>query len=216
MFFQLIIRKVVYLLSFKKIRLKKPLLYEKMILSYPSKDKFYRITNNYITDVLNMIGNANEDLLLDQLLLPYNLFRMKNYFNDNIKVIVVERDPRDVFLLNKYQWQKKLDGVPFSLDVKEFCKQYRLMREMEKEANNKNIYRINFEDLVYKYEDTAKGIIDFLEYKDRNHLIKKERFNPDVSIKNTQIFMDPKYKEEREYIEDNLKEYLYSFPNIER
>ena len=39
-----------------------------------------------------------------------------------------------------------------------------------------------------------------------------DKFDPHVSINNTQLFKNDMYRDEAKYIEENLKEYLYSFP----
>ncbi len=210
--FKLAIRKVLYYISFKKINLKKPLLYKTMYLSYPNEIKFYQISKKFINDVFAMIDNGDDDLLLDQLLLPHNLFRAENYFDDNVKMIVVDRDPRDVFISNKYNWGLENCGVPYSYDVKTFCEQYKKIRLTEKKYNNKNVLKIHFEDLIYNYEKTLKKIIEFLGYENKKHILKKQRFNPDKSIVNTQLFNNEKYLEESKYIAKELKEYLYNFP----
>lgn len=212
MFIKLSFNKIIKLITFGKVKLKKPLLYKENIFCYPNNEKFYGITKKYINDVLKMFDSSNNDILLDQLLLPYNLFRIDNYFDNNLKVIVVERDPRDVFLLNKYIWSQKDGTVPFSRDVKEFCKQYKMIRAMEKKNNSSKILRIKFEDLIYKYDETKNTIMKFLGYTEKDHLLPKSKFNPDVSIKNTQLFKNEKYKKEAKYIEKELFEYLYEFP----
>lgn len=212
MFIKLAFNKIIKLITFNKVKLKKPLLYKENVFCYPNNEKFYRITKKYVNDILKMFDSSNNDILLDQLLLPYNLFRIDNYFDNNLKVIVVERDPRDVFLSNKYIWSQKDDTVPFSRDVKEFCKQYKMIRVMEKKSNSSKILRIKFEDLIYKYDETKNIIMKFLGYTEKDHLLPKSKFNPDVSIKNTQLFKNEKYKKEARYIEKELFEYLYEFP----
>ena len=170
----------------------------------------------YLIDIINdMDINGNNDMLMDQLLLPHNLYRMENYFDDNAKVIVVERDPRDVFILNKYIWAQNNFGVPMPYEVNEFCKYYKGMRESEKPTNSKKVLRINFEDLIYKYDETVKKVMKHLDFSEQMHVNKKTRFNPDLSIKNTQIFNSShKYDEEMKIIEGELKEYLYDFPYV--
>ncbi len=212
MFFKLIIRKLVYGLTFKKVLLPKPRLYDEITLSYPSKEKFYALAKAYIYDVLNMIDTKGDDLLLDQLLLPYNLYRIDNYFDDDLKVILVERDPRDVFLQNKYIDCARLDGVAYSHKVEEFCEQFRKIHEMEIPNNSKKVLKIKFEDLIYKYDETRKKIIKFLGYEKRPVKAGKKRFDPNVSIHNTKLFLRPEYEEEGKYIAKHLKEYLYDFP----
>ena len=77
------------------------------------------------------MGISNSNIILDQFVLPHNLYRIENYFEDNCKVIVVDRDPRDVFLLNKYYWRKANATVPYSFDAEKFCSNYSKMRQAE-------------------------------------------------------------------------------------
>lgn len=197
----------------KRDFIKKPLKYNEVLLSYKSPKEFYEITKRFINNVLDMIDSNNQDILLDQLLLPHNLFRMKNYFGDEVKVIVVERDPRDMFVLNKYAWTPKNISVPYSLDVKEFCEQYKNLRNTENKDVSKNVLRIRFEDLVYNYEETKNKVSKFLGYKPRQHINKFKRFSPELSMRNTQVFNSSKeYQKEIKYIEKELKEFLYPFP----
>lgn len=211
MYIQLIIRKIVYILTFKKIKMKKPLKYDEIYLSYPTNEKFYNAARKYLKKVLAMFDSSGDDLLLDQLLLPFNLFRIDNYFDKNLKVIVVERDPRDIFISNKYIFTPKEKGVPYSCDVKEFCEQFKKIRNLEKKVNNKNIMRINFEDLIYRYDETKNKIVKFLGFEKRKHLTPKKYFDPSISIKNTKLYVKEEYKKEAEYIEEHLKEYLYDY-----
>ncbi len=211
MFVKLVFRRVIKLITFNKVILDRPLRYPKMLLSYPSASEFYTLAKKYVNDCLAMFDSSN-DIVLDQLLLPHNLFRVDNYFDDNLKVIVVERDPRDVFLSNKYVWTLDNEAVPYSCNVEEFCDQFRRIREIEKPTDSKKVLKVQFEDLIYNYEETLKKIIKFLGYENREHENKQKYFNPEVSIKNTQLFKNKKYAKETKYIEEHLKKYLYNFP----
>lgn len=215
MLVKLIIRKIIYYISLKKVLLKKPTLHKQMMLSYVSREKFYKESKKYIEKLLSKFDRNNQDLLLDQLLLPHNLHRINNYFDDNVRVIVVDRDPRDVFILNKYIYTQNDDGVAYSHDVKDFCKQYKKIKESETITNDNKILKIYFEDLIYKYEDTKKLIIKFLGYQNKRHINPKKHLDPAKSIKNTQVYKKEEYKEEIEYIEKNLSTYLYTYPDSE-
>lgn len=211
--FKKAIQLLVGKLTNKKIKLKKPLLYDKMLLSYKKPEEFYKESKKFINNILDMIDSGEEDLLLDQLLLPHNVSRIDNYFDKNIRIIIVERDPRDVFILNKYAWAKKGIDVPYSFDVEKFCKQYKNIRMLESTNKNKKVLRVKFEDLVYDYEESEKRVAEFLGYKLDRHINKFSRFDPKISICNTQVFSSSKeYEEEVKYIEKELKEFLYPFP----
>lgn len=215
MFIKLLLRKPIKTIF--RNRYYKPILRYKdgMRITFIQPEEFYKHSKELINNVMNMISQGAENIVLDQFLLPFNLFRVDNYFNDNVRVIVVQRDPRDVFILNKYIWPQKHCEVPMPKDAKEFCKYYKGMRESEKPVTSNKVLRINFEDLVYKYDETVKKVMEHLEFTEEMHINKKQRFNPDLSIKNTQIFnSDSKYKEEMKIIEEELKEYLYEFPYV--
>lgn len=216
MFLKLLLRKPIKMISRNKVCNKKILKYnDGMKLSYIKPTDFYNYSKKYINDVLNVISGEHENVIMDQLLLPFNLFRVDNYFGNELKAIVVERDPRDVFILNKYIWDSKKIGVPFPKDVNEFCEFYKNMRESEHIKESSKVLRIKFEDLIYKYEETVDKIRQFIGFAKNMHVAKKTRFIPELSIKNTQVFNGKdEYKSEIKVIENELKKYLYEFPYL--
>ncbi len=67
--------------------------------------------------------------------------------------------------------------------------------------------------MIYYYEDTAKKVTEWLNLDMAQHTKKRELFTPDRSINNTQTWKRfPQSRAEVEYIEQELKEYLYAFP----
>lgn len=213
MFLKLLVRKPLKVLFGKKINFKKILKYsDGMKISLINEKDFYKNSRDYIYKVIETMCNEKENIILDQLLLPFNLHRVDNYFDDKFKVIVVERDPRDVFIINKYIWPERDLTVPLPTDALKFCQYYKQMRESEKKCNSKKVLRIKFEDLVYNYESELSRIKKFLNFSDKDHVNKLKKFNPEISIKNTQLFKDAKYNKEISIIEKNLSDYLYKFP----
>lgn len=213
MFFKLLLRKPLKILTFNKVKFNKILKYKDgMRISFIKPSDFYKSSHEYIYSVVEEIGKGKDNIIIDQFLLPFNLHRVDNYFDDKLKVIAVERDPRDVFILNKYIWQEKQICVPMPLDVHEFCKFYKNMRESELPTDSNKVYRVKFEDLIYNYDEELEKITKFLGFTKKDHINKKTRFNPDISIKNTQLFRKEEYREETKIIEKELKKYLYDFP----
>ena len=213
---QKLLSKILKTISFGKISLKPGLKYKEMWISYPSEDEFYSNAKILLNRFFNHMGIKRSNVILDQFILPHNLFRLDKYFNDNCKVIVVDRDPRDVFLLNKYYWSNVNANVPYSHDVVTFCENYDRMRKMEKKVNTDKILRIHFEDLVYKYDETVKEIFSFLDINNIQHINARTKLVPEKSKLNTQIFNKNKsFKNEKEYIEEKLYTYLYDFPLID-
>ena len=213
MFLKLCFNKALKLVTLNKYRPKKVLAYSPMRLSFVSPERFYATTKEYIYKLFNMAGYSEQSILFDQLLLPFNLFRFNNYFNEDAFVFVIERDPRDVFISNKYFWSKNDGAVPYPTDVKEFCKYYKGLRAVEKPADCDRICRIKIEVFIYNYDKTVTEIFNKLGWDKKSHTAPKTRFNPEKSIFNTQLFLKNKdFKTECDYIAEELKEYLYPFP----
>lgn len=213
MFIKLLIRKPFKLLTLNKIKFKKVLKYnDGMRISFIKDKEFYKHSQEYIYKIIDKISKGKENIILDQFLLPFNLFRVDKYFDEKLKVIAVERDPRDVFILNKYIWPSKGITIPIPTDAETFCEFYQNMRESEKKCTSNKVLRIKFEDLIYNYDNEVERITKFLGFTSKDHINKKKRFNPDVSIKNTQLFRKEEYKEEIKIIEKKLEKYLYKFP----
>ena len=213
MFLKLLLRKPLKILTFNKIKFNKILKYKDgMRISFIKPNDVYKLSHDYIYNIVEEIGKGKDNIIIDQFLLPFNLHRIDNYFDNKLKVIVVERDPRDVFIINKYIWGERQIRVPMPLDVCDFCKFYKNMRESEHSTNSKKVYRVKFEDLIYNYDEELDKITKFLGFTKKDHINKKKRFNPDISIKNTQLFRKEEYVEEIKIIEKELKKYLYDFP----
>lgn len=220
---KLAVRKIVKKLSLNKINLKKPLLYDQMWVSYLEPEEFYDITKRYLAKIFKELGLEEKNIILDQLLLPFNLKRINSYFDNNVEVFVVDRDPRDMFVTNKYVYPALNEQVPYPIDAYEFCKCYKALRKMESNVNENDtrIHRLHFEDLIYNYDNSVDKIKKILCNEKGEvplHLEKKKYFNPDRSINNTQLFWDEngeykeEYRDEIKIIETNLAEYLYEFP----
>ena len=212
MFIKLCFNKALKLATLNRFKPKKVLAYSPMKISFATPQRFYSESKKYIYKLFNMAGYKDKSILFDQLLLPFNLFRFENYFAEDAFVFVIERDPRDVFISNKYYWSKQGEPVPYPTDVKEFCKYYKNLRNMEKKAESDRILRIKFEDLIYHYDETVGQIFKKLGWDESTHKARKTKFNPERSIFNTQQFLKPEYSQECEYIAKELNEYIYDFP----
>ena len=213
MLFLRFIRKLIYLSTFKQILIPAPLKYQGMILAYPSSQEFYAAASKYIYKIMNELKGDKEAVVLDQFLLPHNMYRIDNYFNSDVMVFEVDRDPRDVFILNKYYWSQQNVPIPFSLNVKEFCEEYRRMRESVRTYDGEKVVKIQFEDLIYNYEKTLHYIYEKTNLDASKHTNKGKYFNPSVSIANTNLQRKNKaYLEETTYIEKKLEKYIYHFP----
>lgn len=171
-------------------------------------DKFINETKMYINTLLNSLDKKNkyEYLALDQLVTPYNTERYIEFF-DELKIIVVDRDPRDLYLLNKIYWK---EGWIPSHDVELYVKWFKGIRKNKVNCNNENTLNIKFEDLIYDYQNTVNKIIEFLGIDESSHIDKFKNFNPEKSIKNCRLWENEfRYSDDIANIEENIPEYCY-------
>ena len=124
------------------------------------KETFYRCVREYIEKVVGELNPENKEfVVVDQLLPPSNLYQYFNYFND-IKVVVVDRDPRDLYICAHEFYKEKI--IPY-FDVEQYCKWYEIVRRHRKnEVYDPNrVLFIHFEDLIYQYEIMSRKLIEF-------------------------------------------------------
>lgn len=188
----------------------------KVNFAFPTEDEFYNAAKKFVENYFKMIGCSNEkSYIFDQLLKPQQLYRINHYFDEDTRFIVVDRDPRDTFLLNKYIWSMSRPYYLTPPNVNEFINYYSRHYQTERKVDDKRILRIHFEDLIYKYDETVNKIEEFIgKEKLGEHIYTKKFLNPAVSIKNTQIFnINPSWKDEVTPIcTSELQNHIYEFP----
>ena len=81
-FVKMAVRAVLRMVTVGKVNLKKPLEYYPMYLSFVNSEEFYQKARNYINNILLCMGIDKKNIILDQLLLPHNVYRAENYFDD--------------------------------------------------------------------------------------------------------------------------------------
>lgn len=184
------------------------------LYSSVSETEFLRATKEYIDRLFKEVNLDNkENIMVDQIVPPSNLKRYLRYFND-IRVFVVDRDPRDIYLLEKYIWKGKV--IPTE-SVELFCKWFlntRKHRDIEN-MENENIMFVQFEDLIYKYDNTIENIEMWLGIDKSSHINKKNKLDPNKSKKNTKLW---EYisgcEDDVRYIEKELSKYIYSYNEV--
>lgn len=172
-------------------------------------ENFYELTRKYIKDIFLAAGlNDEKNIVLDQPFSGDNPEKSFVFF-ENPRAIVVDRDPRDLYLLAKKVILSKGRFMP-SDDVETFVKYYKLLRASHDSHISQGILKIRFEDLIYEYDKTTRKIIEFIGLKTHNY--PKKYFDPDISRNNTQLFRKyTRFDNEISYIEHELKEYLFPF-----
>lgn len=175
-----------------------------------SEQEFDDITSKYIMDVFQELNIPYKEkhCVLDMLFSATNPQEGMEFF-ESPKCIVVDRNPIDIWIVSK----RTDDNYSFMPNdkVEKFVNYYRLMRENQKKCSNA-LY-IQYEDLIYKYDDTKEKINNYLGFAN-NPEREFMYFDPNKSV----VYTNLEKKEtinvsEINYIKENLKEYLYRFPS---
>lgn len=176
-------------------------------------DSFYAKTQDYIKKLFLEVGihTDTKKVLIDQFFPAYNISAYLKYAPQT-KIVIVDRDPRDLYVLNKSSW-----GEPYipTDDVNTFISWYKGIRFSQKaEAENKNVLLLHFEGLIFDYENSLLKLKTFLELHDEEHIKKGLYFNPEKSAKNTYKFKNyPQWEDDIFKIEKELSDYCYKFPD---
>ena len=176
-------------------------------------DSFYAKTQDYIKKLFLEIGihTDTKKVLIDQFFPAYNISAYLKYAPQT-KIVIVDRDPRDLYVLNKSSW-----GEPYipTDDVNTFISWYKGIRFSQKaEAENKNVLLLHFEELIFDYENSLLKLKTFLDLRNEEHIKKGLYFNPEKSAKNTYKFKNyPQWEDDIFKIEKELSDYCYDFPD---
>ena len=167
------------------------------------REVFLGATIEFTSSLFAGFVNKEKDyLMVDQLVPPSNTMRYIRYFND-LYVVCVDRDPRDVYYNEKKYWR----GGIVPEDVKLFVEWYKSTRAHKayEKDDPKRILRINFEDLVFSYEENVKKIENLLCLDSSQHINAKSSFNPEQSAKNVAKWKNDRTEFENiAYIENHL------------
>lgn len=127
-------------------------------------------------------------------------------------MFVVDRDPRDVYLLGKYYWK---DGI-CPTDPYVFCDWYEYTHKAGSTIeDHNNIFRLRFEDLIYKYDETVNSIERITGLNPLIHTRKYQKLNPLKSIKNTRLWERHSNDHGLEIIRMRLNDYFYDYSTVD-
>ena len=191
-------------------------------LSYPGEEKYFLAAKKYINSVLSGIQDfnncdKNSVVGLHNAIPCFSvelIDRSIAYFS-SCKIILVDRDPRDVFI--NYPKDSYGRYLPITDDLMEKAKHfvyfYKSIRvNQESVINHPNVLFLKFEDVCFNYEKNLQKILDFSEVDKGKHINKGMIFSPEQSKKNIGMWKGCKgeMKEAISYIEKELNEYLYT------
>lgn len=183
---------------------------EYMSMGY-SEEKFISSAVEYIKELIIAFKyDISKIVVLNQ---PFNVNAVSEsmkYF-ENPKAIIVDRDPRDIYVLAKKYLKSNGSFIP-SDDVEEYIKYHRLVRRNNEEYDkDSRVLRLNFEEMIYDYKNATAKVMNFLELNYSNHNQFKY-FDPQKSVNNTRLFCRySELSEDIKRIELALPEYLFCF-----
>lgn len=172
-----------------------------------SEDVFLSITKQFVEELCIRLNTGNKEfVMLDQFIEASNPSRYLRYV-DNLKVIIVDRDPRDLFIHHLIRGDKVLPYEP-----EKFCVVYKGIRQLSVEDPKDQVLRLKFEDLIYKYKDSLNSVFNFVGMLPQHHISPKSHFDPESSAKGTKLWkVYPQYENAIKIIENRLPEYLYQY-----
>lgn len=177
------------------------------------KQHFLFCTQQYVMGFLNCCNKNNGNyLVIDQLFPPTNISRYREYLpeKESVVVFIVDRDPRDLYCICKYFG--KTSAIPCK-KVQDFCEWFKWTRNQSTLSNDPDyVVRIQFEDLIYKYEKSRDIIAKKCNLDLQKCSKKGVFFDPSKSINNTQVWKKyPQAANDIAYIEKELSNYCYDF-----
>ena len=178
---------------------------------------FYDKTQKYIEKVFSPLYEKEKKYVLaDALFKADNTTPQELMYYKNSKALIANRDPRDLYVINKEiygEWYMPTWNVETWIA---YYKNRRQSIKPQKENNKDNILHLQFEELIYNYEESLVKIKTFLNLKDSEHTKKGQIFIPEKSQTNTQMFRKyPQYSKDIEKIEKELPEFCYPYSEVQ-
>ena len=171
---------------------------------------FYDAAQIHVDELLKGMGLDQDKIIaLDQPFSGANPQACFPFFKDPYAV-VVDRDPRDLYVFGKTKLMGKMHFFPID-SVDDFIIYYRSLRKDRPYLEpNPRVLCVKFEEMVYAYDKTMPKLQQHLHLPENPH--PKSVFDPELSIANTQVFRRfPQFADDVKKIESELAEYCFDF-----
>lgn len=182
-------------------------------LAAPSVERFRSETRDYLDDVLSGAAGAGDDIVVTHNALePFNPTRGMRFFDD-MRIIVVDRDPRDVYVAaHRYvgKYQRKGWAAATTGNVESFVDVYRTYRRMViSQHDDSRVLRVSFEQLVTDYDHVVAHILKFIGKSREDHVTPRRFFDPARSAAGVEGWRSFHDRAAIEIIEQALPEFCY-------
>lgn len=174
-------------------------------MKHISKKDYIQIVRKFLYSLFNKFHKSGKTVLVvDQMCGDQEFnYTEKRYYFDNLKVIVIYRDPRDIYY---YAIKNNVAWIAHDC-VEDFVKWCRIMYSNFNKNSNEYL-AVRFEELVTEYGKVKKDLETYIGIK--KHELKKCNFDPEISFKNIGIWKSSNVKySDFEYIRENLPDYLF-------
>lgn len=174
-----------------------------------TKKIFVPITKKYLYKLLAQLPYGDSEYLaLDQLLPPISHRLYSRYF-DWIKTIIIDRDPRDLYIASKFFWGSRY--IPLD-NIDTFIAWFKATRNERLTDTSENVIYIQLEDLIYDYENTKNKIIQCIGISSEKHQTPLKFFNPEKSCVNTRLWTKYNfYNDDIKKIEKELAPFCFDY-----
>lgn len=171
-----------------------------------SEKDFINESKMYLASLFENLDIKHDIVMGDGLIGTFNLDDISLFFDD-IRIAIVDRDPRDIYLTEKYVY--KSGSIPGELES--FCNWFKTRHHMYT-YNNCSVINIRFEDMIYKYDKTISELEAFFGLSPLNHVDKGHFFIPEKSRNNTRLWKKYTGEDENmEYIKRALSDWIYPY-----
>lgn len=176
-------------------------------------NEYIQIAKQYLIDIFCLFPKGKKIALVHPCnLIGYKIDSSLEYYDDNFKVIVIDKDPRDIFVAMQSKFKSNpATYLQFYSNVDRFIYDFKIARKYHeyniKVLGDKGFF-LTCEEFIQNYDETARKINEFLELDSNLHTNKCKIFNPEISIKNVASFKNYKNLEDINKIELSLTEYL--------
>lgn len=165
-------------------------------LSRMSQEDFTELTCRYLEGLFEKSSASNKkNIVLNNAFEPFQPLNSQKFFN-NVKSIIVDRDPRDIYIsayVNGWVGGSNVGKAVTGKNVEDFISRFKLYRQSN-DNQNKNVLKIQFEDIILDYDSTVSRILNFLQESPDIHKNKKKIFSPEFSKRNVSMWKTSDFK----------------------
>lgn len=192
-------------------------------VSVAAPRNFIRRTNEYLEELFNAgRQEGKETFVMHNAIEPFRPVPSLDLFS-NAKVIIVQRDPRDIYASNfvkngvynpSYEnsdnWRMKQSFLNTG-NIDRFIERQKLYFDMANRTEDDNrVLRLQYENVVLNYEESVENILNFLGETKAIHANRQLYFKPESSKKNIGLWKLMPDQDNVKQIEEQLRAYCFN------